>query len=104
MDQTRRDLDAFLRDKPPAIGAILNDCILRRLNNESQLRNMSNMWPMPVAGISTFGELFGININQTLTAIVFFDVREKPLNDPFIDMFPIHYAHSREPISTAWCF
>ncbi|MEY9449360.1 hypothetical protein ABIE82_006808 [Bradyrhizobium diazoefficiens] len=93
VDQTRRDLEAFLRDKPPAIGAILNDCILRRLNNESQLRNMSGMWPMPVAGFSTFGELFGININQTLTAIVFFDVREKPLNDPFIETFPIHYAH-----------
>ncbi|MHC2579243.1 methyl-accepting chemotaxis protein [Bradyrhizobium diazoefficiens] len=93
VDQTRRDLEAFLRDKPPAIGAILNDCILRRLNNESQLRKMSGMWPMPVAGFSTFGELFGININQTLTAIVFFDVREKPLNDPFIETFPIHYAH-----------
>jgi len=93
VDQTRRDLETFLRDKPPAIGAILNDCILRRLNNESQLRNMGGMWPMPVAGFSTFGELFGININQTLTAIVFFDVREKPLNDPFIEMFPIHYAH-----------
>ncbi|MDN5001877.1 FIST N-terminal domain-containing protein [Bradyrhizobium sp. GCM10027634] len=93
VDQTRRDLEAFLRGKPPAIGAILNDCILRRLNNESQLRNMSNMWPMPVAGFSTFGELFGININQTLTAIVFFDVSKKPLDDPFIEMFPIHYAH-----------
>jgi hypothetical protein len=93
VDQTRRDLEAFLRGKPPAIGAILNDCILRRLNNESQLRNMSKMWPMPVAGFSTFGELFGININQTLTAIVFFDTRERPLDDPFIEMFPIHYAH-----------
>ncbi|PDT89284.1 histidine kinase [Bradyrhizobium sp. Y36] len=93
VDQTRRDLAAFLRDKPPALGAILNDCILRRLNNESQLRNMGGMWPMPVAGFSTFGELFGININQTLTAIVFFDVSEKPLIDPFIELFPIHYAH-----------
>ncbi|MGL9617987.1 methyl-accepting chemotaxis protein [Bradyrhizobium sp. U531] len=93
VDQTRRDLASFLRDKPPAIGAILNDCILRRLNNETQLRNMSGMWPMPVAGFSTFGELFGININQTLTAIVFFDVSEKPLSDPFIELFPIHYAH-----------
>jgi hypothetical protein len=93
VEQTRRDLDAFLRGKPPAIGAILNDCILRRLNNESNLIKMSGMWPMPVAGFSTFGELFGININQTLTAIVFFDTREKPLSDPFIEMFPINYAH-----------
>ncbi|MBR0951078.1 methyl-accepting chemotaxis protein [Bradyrhizobium canariense] len=101
VDQTRRDLEAFLRDKPPAIGAILIDCILRRLNNENKLRNMSGMWPMPVAGFSTFGELFGININQTLTAIVFFDVREKPLNDSFIEMFPVHYAHFVEYFTRA---
>jgi hypothetical protein len=93
VEQTRRDLESFLRGKPPALGAILNDCILRRLNNEKSLRNMSGMWPMPVAGFSTFGELFGININQTLTAVVFFDTREKPLHDPFIDTFPVHYAN-----------
>jgi hypothetical protein len=93
VEQTRRDLQAFLQGKPPAIGAVLNDCILRRLNNESALRNMSGLWPMPVAGFSTFGELFGININQTLTAVVFFDTRSQQLRDPFADMFPIHYAH-----------
>jgi hypothetical protein len=93
VEQTRRDLESFLRGKPPAIGAILNDCILRRLNNERSLRSMSGMWPMPVAGFSTFGELFGININQTLTAVVFFDTREKPLSDAFIDNFPVHYAN-----------
>ncbi|MBR0715940.1 methyl-accepting chemotaxis protein [Bradyrhizobium liaoningense] len=102
VDQTRRDLEAFLRDKPPPIGAILNDCILRRLNNEAQLRSMSGLWPMPVAGFSTFGELFGININQTLTAIVFFDVRQEPLSDPFIEMFPIHYAHFVEYFTRAY--
>jgi hypothetical protein len=91
--QTRGDLQAFLRGKPPAIGAILNDCILRRLNNENALRDMAGLWPVPAAGFSTFGELFGININQTLTAVVFFDTREQPLHDPFADMFPIHYAH-----------
>lgn len=93
VEQTRRDVAAFLRGKPPAIGAILNDCILRRLNNEKALRNMAGLWPMPVAGFSTFGELFGININQTLTAVVFFDTRDQALSDPFVDMFPAHYAN-----------
>jgi hypothetical protein len=93
VDQTRRDLEAFLRGKPPAIGAVLNDCILRRLNNERSLPNMGDIWPMPVAGFSTFGELFGINVNETLTALVFFDTREQPLSDPFIEMFPVHYAN-----------
>jgi hypothetical protein len=96
VEQTRRDVEAFLRGKPPAIGAILNDCILRRLNNENTLRGLSGLWPMPVAGFSTFGELFGINVNQTLTAVVFFDTREKLLRDPFIEMFSVHYAHFAE--------
>ena len=93
VEQTRKDLQAFLQGKPPAIGAVLNDCILRRLNNEGALRNMSGLWPMPAAGFSTFGELFGININQTLTAVVFFDTRSQQLRDPFADMFPVHYAN-----------
>jgi hypothetical protein len=93
VDQTKRDLADFLRGKPPALGAILNDCILRRLNNERSLPSMANVWPMPVAGFSTFGELFGINVNETLTAVVFFDTREKLLSDSFVDMFPIHYAN-----------
>jgi hypothetical protein len=96
VEQTKGDLDAFLQGKPPAIGAMLNDCILRRLNNEKSLRNLSGLWPMPVAGFSTFGELFGININQTLTAVVFFDTREKRLCDPFVEMFPVRYAHFAE--------
>jgi hypothetical protein len=96
VEQTRRDLETFLRGKPPSLGAILNDCILRRLNNERTLRNLSGLWPMPVAGFSTFGELFGININQTLTAVVFFDTSDNSLRDPFIDMFPVHYAHFAE--------
>ncbi|CCE07965.1 conserved hypothetical protein [Bradyrhizobium sp. STM 3843] len=93
VEQTRRDLQAFLQGKPPAIGVVLNDCILRRLNNESALRSMAGLWPMPAAGFSTFGELFGININQTLTAVVFFDTRAHELRDPFVDMFPVHYAN-----------
>src|SRR5205085_11658339 len=92
VEQTRRDLQDFLRGKPAAIGAVLNDCILRRLNNENTLRGLTGLRPMPVAGFSTFGELFGINVNQTLTAVVFFDTREKPLRDPFIEMFPVHYG------------
>ena len=93
VEQTRHDLQVFMKDKPPALGAILNDCILRRLCNEKSLSSMTNIWSMPVAGFSTFGELFGININQTLSAIVFFDTSEKALRDPFLETFPIHYAN-----------
>jgi len=91
--QTQSDLSAFLAHKPQPLGAVLNDCILRRLNNQASLHGLDSLWPFPVAGFSTFGELFGININQTLTALVFFDTTQQPLADSFIDHFPIRYAH-----------
>ncbi|MCX8999019.1 methyl-accepting chemotaxis protein [Rhizobiaceae bacterium BDR2-2] len=91
--QTRRDLEAFLRGKPQPVGAFLSDCILRRLSNGPQLRELDGLWTVPTAGFSTFGELLGINVNQTLTAAVFFRVEEgQAFHDPFVDLFPIHYA------------
>lgn len=90
--QTRRDVETYLRDQPPALGAVLNDCILRRLHNQSELSGLRGVWPMPVAGFSTFGELFGINVNETLSALIFFDSSEKPVRDSLIDKFPIYYA------------
>ena len=92
VEQTKRDVALFLKDRPQPLGAILNDCLLRRRNNESQLVGLSQIWPMPVAGFSTFGELFGININQTLTALAFFNAEETAFRDPFIADFPIRYA------------
>lgn len=90
IDQTRRDYDAFLRGKPAPIGLMLNDCILRRLNNGAALDRMNLFGATPAAGFSTFGELFGINVNETLSAIAFF---AEPLkNDEFLDNFAIHYA------------
>jgi len=91
-EETRRDLARFLDGKSPPLGAILNDCILRRLNNEGALASLASLWAVPAAGFSTFGELFGINVNQTLSAIVFFDVTKGEFHDAFIDDFPVNYA------------
>lgn len=91
--QTRSDLEQFMRGKPEAIGAVVNDCILRRLGNNRDLRGLNKLWKMPAAGFSTFGELLGINVNQTLTALVFFRVCEgEAFHDHYVDDFPIHYA------------
>lgn len=92
-ETTRSDLRTFLRNKPQPVGAILNDCILRRLNNANHLRELDGMWPVPAAGFSCFGEFFGINMNQTLTAAVFFRLEEgQVFQDEFIDFFPIYYG------------
>ncbi|MFB9950464.1 FIST N-terminal domain-containing protein [Rhizobium puerariae] len=91
--QTRRDMESFFRGKPKPVAAILNDCILRRLNNARELDRLSGAWDVPTAGFSTFGELLGINVNQTLTAVVFFRVEEgQAFHDPYIDQFAIQYA------------
>jgi len=93
VDQTRLDMEIFLRNKPQPVAAILNDCILRRLVNQDNTKNMKWVWECPVAGFSTFGELFGINVNQTLSAIFFFDVKHGDhFEDCFMETFPIHYA------------
>lgn len=95
VQQTKQDVAAFLSGKPKPVAVIMNDCILRRLFNTPQLANLSGLWSeAPVAGFSTFGELLGININQTLTAVAFFRVEEgESVNDPLVDLFPIQYAH-----------
>jgi methyl-accepting chemotaxis protein len=90
--QTNKDIAAYLKGKPKPSAVIMNDCILRRLSNTGELARMRNPWPAPAAGFSTFGELFGININQTLSAIVFFSDVGEDYRDPLIDNFPVHYA------------
>jgi len=89
---TRRDFEQFSRGKPKPVGGILNDCILRRLNNAGALARANVYGDIPTAGFSTFGELLGVNINQTLTAIFFYPA-QADFKDDFVDRFPVHYAN-----------
>ena len=91
--KTNADFARFLEGKPRPVGAILNDCICRRLCNPSALAQLDTFARIPSAGFSTFGELLGININQTLCAIVFFDVPEGvAFHDHYIDNFAVQYG------------
>ena len=91
VEKTRHDVDAFLRGKPTPKAVLLNDCILRRLNNGPRLAELDRLWSVPAAGFSTFGELFGVNINQTLCAVLFFQDSGE-FHDELMDNFPVHYA------------
>lgn len=92
-EKTITDYARFLENKTPPVGAILNDCILRRLNNDQYLQKLDTAFSVPVAGFSTFGEVFGININNTLSALFFFDVgKADAFHDPFMDNFSVHFA------------
>ena len=89
---TNHDFTEFSRNKPKAIGAIFNDCILRRLCNMKDIHHLSTFTEIPVVGFSTFGELLGVNINQTLTAIFFYKVDGIDFEDEYIDNFVQKYA------------
>lgn len=90
---TRADWKSYLREKSPPVGGIVSDCILRRLNNPASLGGLDIFQGIPVAGFSTFGELLGVNVNETLTALVFHHAEpERPFRDEFLDQFPVRYA------------
>ncbi len=95
VDTTRQDFARFLQGKSgtPLVG-VLNDCILRRANNGAELPRMGEVFGQtPVVGFSTFGEILGLNLNQTLTAVFFFRTPEgAPFRDDYVDNFAAHYG------------
>ncbi|MBA1193264.1 chemotaxis protein [Pseudomonas entomophila] len=94
-EATRLDYEQFLRDKGgQPVAGILNDCILRRLNNGAELGNMTGVFgDVPLTGFSTFGEILGLNLNQTLTAIFFFRVAKgASFTAEYVDNFIAHYG------------
>lgn len=63
-------------------------------------RRFDQLYRIPVAGFSTFGELFGIDVNQTLTALFFFPVPPGgPIRSsmPFRSIIPASPAISPAP-------
>jgi len=84
---TRKDWDRFVATHGKPVGLLLNDCLLRRLNNPESLPAAELFDGVPAAGFSSFGEIFGVPINQTLSALAFFDRDVKAMS-----RFPIEYA------------
>ena len=83
---------AYAKGKPAPIGAVLNDCILRRLTFAAELAGADLFDGMPIAGFSAFGEIAGLHINETLTAIFFYQLSGGTFNDSYMDRFPSKYA------------
>ncbi|MBO5651215.1 MAG: FIST C-terminal domain-containing protein [Selenomonas sp.] len=89
-----RDLREFNKNKPHPIGGILNDCILRRLGYPDEITHIDEFKDVPVAGFSSFGEIAGLHVNETLTAIFFYHVPEGThFSDDYIDNFARIYAN-----------
>ena len=95
VQSTDEDFRRFMAGKPGApVAGILNDCILRRLYNDKDLAQVRRALPCdPLAGFSTFGEILGLNLNQTLTAVFFFRVPEgAAFRDDYVDNFVARYG------------
>jgi methyl-accepting chemotaxis protein len=95
VSNTEKDFRRFMQGKPGnPVAGILNDCILRRLCNERELSDMGRVMACgAMAGFSTFGEILGLNLNQTLTAIFFFRVPAgAQFQDEYVDNFVAHYG------------
>jgi archaellum component FlaC len=95
---TSQSFREFLQGKPSKpIAMLANDCVLRRLNNAANLSRVHDFTDMAVAGYSTFGELLGVHMNQTLTALFLFKSAEgESFSDEYADNFPMHYSDFRQ--------
>jgi hypothetical protein len=88
---TQRDWEQFIANKPKPVALFLNDCVLRRLGNSSVLGQARFFSDTPAAGYSSFGEIMGIPINQTLSALAFFAAGDSA-SEEYMDQFPVQYA------------
>jgi len=84
-----RDLRHYENGKPTPLGGILNDCITRRLGHPDEIKHLDLFDSIPVAGFSSFGEIEGLHINETLTAIFFYHV---PIGTIFADEYVDNFA------------
>ena len=92
-----RDLRKFEQGKPKPIGAILNDCLSRRLMYADETKSIDEFKGVEVAGYSSFGEISGLHVNETLTAIFFYHVPSgTSFKDEYIDNFAQNYAGCAE--------
>lgn len=84
---TRADWEKFtaLHGQPAAM--LLNDCVLRRAGNQARLPQAHFFSAIPSAGFSSFGEILGVPINQTLSALAFFNRPSEAMRH-----FPVQYA------------
>ncbi len=92
----QRDTAAYREGKPAPIGGILNDCILRRLGYPEEIKHVDEFKDIPVAGFSSFGEIAGLHVNETLTAVFFYHTPAgQSYHDSYLDNFARIYADCR---------
>ncbi|MDO6461613.1 methyl-accepting chemotaxis protein [Granulosicoccaceae sp. 1_MG-2023] len=77
------DIHAYFQDKPAPTAILVHD---------STVAAERRAWPAPGAVCHGPGTLFGVQVNRTLSALVFFSDPAFDFRDSLIDNFPVHYA------------
>lgn len=85
--KTTHDWQQFMQQYGKPSSVLLNDCVLRRMGNLHQLQHMHPFGDITTSGLSCFGEILGVPINQTLSALAFYDHDVHAMSH-----FPIQYA------------
>lgn len=85
-----RDIEIFNQGKPTPIGGLLTDCVVRRLGYSDEIKHIDEFKNIPIAGFSSFGEIVGLHVNETLTAVFFY---HNPNHEPFVDNYLDDFAH-----------
>ena len=92
IETLKSDYAGFAKGKPAPIGVVMNDCILRRLTFAGELAGADLFDGISVTGYSALGEIAGLHINETLTAIFFYQISGGSFYDGYMDRFPSVYA------------
>ena len=92
IETLQADYAGFAKGKPTPIGAVMNDCLLRRLTFAGEIGRADLFDGFPVAGYSALGEIAGMHINETLTAIFFYQISGGSFYDGYMNRFPSVYA------------
>lgn len=85
-----RDIEIFNQGKPAPIGGLLTDCVVRRLGYPDEIKHIDEFKNIPIAGFSSFGEIVGLHVNETLTAVFFY---HNPNHESFVDNYLDDFAH-----------
>ena len=62
-----------------------------------EIKHIDIFSELPAAGFSSFGEISGLHMNETLTAIFFYRIPSgTSMRDPYVDAFAANYAACQE--------
>lgn len=92
-DSLRRDWNLFMQGKPRPIAGIVTDCLTRRMVNGASLGAVNIFADVRIGGFSSFGELLGVPMNDTMTGVFFFKTdAPAAFRDQYRDFFPVIYG------------